>query len=179
MASAGCEACLTGCKFGQMPATAWYDISTEWSFPVLQIARRQFPQIWNQLNCVYWATFFPVRFALSPYLVVRTVVPYCERWTGWPAYQKSGADCCFLLLQFKFWSILEDAAWYDRWSVTLAQAGLCGFNCLMLWASVKRRINPQALQGVLQFCGSELSARLTGQPVAIHAKATSAGSKVN
>eukprot|EP00891_Asterochloris_glomerata_P003595 jgi/Astpho2/3595/gw1.00058.76.1_t len=78
----------------------------------LLIARRQFPQFWNLLNCVYWATFFPVRFALSPYLV------------------------------FKFWSILEDAAWYDRWSVTLAQMGLCGFNCLMLWASVKRRLNP-------------------------------------
>ena len=106
-------------------------------------------------------------------------MPCClECWTGLPAYQKSGADCCFLLLQFKFWSILEDAAWYDRWSVTLAQAGLCGFNCLMLWASVKRRLNPQALQGVLQFCGSELPARLTGQPVAIHAKATSARGKV-
>ena len=82
------------------------------------------------------------------------------------------------MLQFKFYHILEHMMWYERWSCVFAQIGLCGFNCLMLWASIKRRIHPEALQNVLQFCGSELPARLTRQRVSIHAQATAADSKL-
>ena len=96
------------------------------------IARRQFPAQRKVLHWVYWVSFFPLRMVLYPYLVVHLY--YALAVPGVP--------------------------WYERCVAVLCQAILCGFNGMMLAASLRRRYNTNRSQAfsILQgFCTTDLS----------------------
>lgn len=93
------------------------------------IARRQlsgWPRLRKTFNRLYWATFFPLRFMLCPYLI------------------------------FHFWFMLAHLPAYERLNVAACQIGLFWFNGLMLWASVKRRWYSGELGKCWQFCTGEI-----------------------
>lgn len=94
------------------------------------IARRQFQSQRALMHWAYWITFFPLRMVLYPYLVPQ------------------------------MYYALIDAAWYERWTAVSCQVILCGFNCMMLSASLRRRYSRSRCQAfsILQgFCTTDLS----------------------
>lgn len=93
------------------------------------IAKRQWPFLRQVMHWAYWTSFFPLRMVLYPYLAWHL----CHELAGLPLYERIMAVSC--------------------------QVILCGFNCMMLYASVKRSLGTDRkadskLQG---FCTDDLS----------------------
>lgn len=96
------------------------------------IARRQCPSLRKPLHWAYWISFFPLRMVLYPYLVVHLY--YALAIPGVP--------------------------WYERVIAVSCQAILCGFNFMMLSASMRRRFSnnrSQAFSMLQGFCTTDLS----------------------
>ena len=94
------------------------------------IARRQLPSCRGFLHWAFWLTFFPLRLVLYPYLVVH------------------------------IHHVLAGLPWYERYTAVACQVILCGFNCMMLTASLQRIFNTdktKAFSMLQGFCTGDLS----------------------
>ena len=94
------------------------------------IARRQFPACRGFMHWAYWVTFFPLRMVLYPYLIVH------------------------------IYYALAALPWYERSLAVACQTILCGFNFMMLSASLQRRFSTdrsQAFSMLQGFCTGDLS----------------------
>ena len=90
------------------------------------IGKRQWPFLRQAMHCAYWASFFPLRMVLYPYLA---------------------------------WHLCHDLAglsWYDRTVAVVSQVILCGFNVMMLYASVTRSLAKQKSSKLQGFCTDDL-----------------------
>ncbi|KAL3161784.1 hypothetical protein ABBQ38_008878 [Trebouxia sp. C0009 RCD-2024] len=94
------------------------------------IARRQLPSCRRLMHWAFWISFFPLRMVLYPYLVVH------------------------------IYYVLAQLPWYERFTAVACQIILCGFNCMMLTASLQRMFSSdrtRAFSMLQGFCTGDLS----------------------
>ena len=93
------------------------------------VAKRQWPFLRQTMHWAYWISFFPLRMVLYPYLAWHL----CHELVGLP--------------------------WYERIIAVGCQVILCGFNCMMLFASLKRSMSKEKtnVSKTHGFCTDDLS----------------------